>query len=481
MPPAGLVMVTGSTGYIGRQLLPPLLARRVRLRCLARETDRPRPAWTSQVELVTGDILDPQTLRRSLEGVTTAYYLIHSMASGRDYVERDLAAASSFAAAASRAGVERIIYLGGLADPNVPIGAHMLSRIQTGQALRQGSVPVIEFRASVIIGPGSISFEMIRYLTEQFPLLLGPPWLNNRTQPVAIQNVLDYLLAAIESPASESKIYEIGGPDIMTYAETLLEYARLRGLKRKLLTVPLVPLGMMAGIVDRLTPVPASIARPLIDSMRSESIVHNDTARQDFPQIDLLGYEASVLAALKKLSPEYITPSLYENAQSVIIIKDEGFFIDHRRTSLQLQPEIIYRAFSGLGGKRGWLYLNKLWQVRGLLDRWSGGPGMRGRQDEDELQVGAIVDFYHVETLEPGRMLRLRSDLKAPGAGWMEWRVHPQPDGIALLFQTAFFSPKGITGFLYWYFFYPLHRLIFAGLLEAIARRAQNISNPAPN
>ncbi len=228
----------------------------------------------------------------------------------------------------------------------------------------------------------------------------------------------------------------------------------------------------MAFFVDRLTPVPSSIARPLIDSMRGESIVRDDAVLRDFPQISLLDYEASVTAALGRLSPEHVEPALYESTQSVIIIKDEGFFIDHCRTSLDLKPEFVYRAFSGLGGKRGWLYLNKLWQLRGLLDKLLGGPGMRGRQDENELRVGVIVDFYRVEALEPGRMLRLRADLKSPGTGWMEWRLRPQPEGGVLLTQIAFFAPKGITGFLYWYLLYPLHRLVFAGLLRAIARRA---------
>jgi len=476
--PGKLILVTGATGYVGRHLIPHLLAKGYRLRCLAHHPQRLKGlAWMPYVEIVTGDAVQPETLDRALEGVSTAYYLIHSMASGQRYSERDLAAARNFAEAAARAGVEHIIYLGGLADLEPNIGLHMLSRIQTGEVLRQGSTPVTEFRASVIIGPGSISFEMIRYLTEQFPLLLGPRWLHNHVQPIAIRNVLDYLLTALEHPAGQSMVYEIGGPDLMTYAETMLVYAKLRGLKRRLLVIPGIPLALMAFFVDKLTPVPSSIASPLIDSLRGNSVVRNDTARRDFTHIRLLDYQTAVEAALSKLTPGYVEPAVHEVAHSVIITKHEGFFIDHRQTSLDLLPEAVYQAFTGLGGKRGWMYLNGVWQLRGWLDQLFGGPGMRGRKDEDRLEVGAIVDFYTVETLEPGRMMCLRADLIAPGAGWMEWRVKPCDEGGVTLSQTAYFAPKGLTGFLYWYLLSPIHRLVFAGLLKRIARQADKIQH----
>jgi uncharacterized protein YbjT (DUF2867 family) len=474
--PGRLILVTGSTGYVGRHLIPHLLERGYRVRCLVHTPARLKgQAWLPHVDIVVGDIMDRDALDRALEGVSSAYYLIHCMSNGSKYSERDLTAAGNFAEAAGRVGIEHIVYLGGLANPETKIGMHLLSRIQTGQILRQGKTRVTEFRASLIIGTGSISFEMIRYLTEQFPILVGPRWLYNRTQPIAIQNVLYYLLAALELPASQNLIYEIGGRDSMTYAETMLAYARLRGLKRRLLVLPGIPLKLMAYIVDRLTPVPSRIAGSLIGGMRGDSIVHNNAARKDFPQIRLLDYQISVDAALSKLAPEHIAPSVYEGTHSVIIVKDEGFFIDHRQTSLDLSPEVVYQAFIGLGGKRGWLYLNVLWQLRGLIDRLMGGPGMRGRQEVDQLEVGAIVDFYRVETLEPGRMLRLRAELNAPGVGWLEWRTKPQPGGGALLSQILYFVPHGFLGFLYWHVLSPVHRLVNAGLLKQVARRAYQI------
>jgi hypothetical protein len=336
-------------------------------------------------------------------------------------------------------------------------------------------VPVTEFRASLIIGPGSISFEMIRYLTEQFPLLVGPKWLHNRSQPVAAQNVLDYLLAALETPACRGKILEIGGPHILTYAETMLEYARQRGLKRWLLTLPVIPVRLMAFWVDKLTPIHHSIAAPLIDGMRSDSVVHDDSAYKIFPDIQTMDYQAAVSCALRQLSPSRVEPTWRRSTVSDIIIKHAGFLIDFRQVRVEASPEAVYLACIRLGGKQGWLYLDWLWKLRGLLDQLIGGPGMRGRQHPDELNECQVVDFYCVEALEPGQMVRLRAELKAPGEGWMEWEVKPQPEGGALLSQTAYFAPKGVPGFLYWYLLYPVHRLVFAGLIKKLARRAVDI------
>jgi uncharacterized protein YbjT (DUF2867 family) len=471
-----LILVTGATGYIGGHLIPPLLERGYRVRCLVRNTDRlHNQAWFSQVEIIQCDISDCKTLAKAMQGVWSAYYLIHSMSRGHHYHELDLSAADDFASAASATGVAHIIYLGGLADPNANIGLHMRSRIQTGDVLRQGRVPVTEFRAGVIIGPGSISFEMIRYLTEQLPFLVGPRWLHNRSQPIATQNVLDYLLEALDIPECRGKIFEIGGPDVLTYAGSMLEYARLRGLRRRLFTVPVAPVRLMAYWVGKLTPVPATIAAPLIDGMRSDSVVADDAARQVFQNIQPLGYQAAVSRALSLLSPAQIDPVWSSSASPVIITKHAGFLIDFQQVRVAASPSSVFQVLMDLGGKNGWLYLDGLWRLRGWMDWFMGGPGMRGRQAGTALYPGQAVDFYRVEVLQQDKLVRLYSEMKAPGEGWMEWQVKPQPEGAALLSQTAFFAPKGVFGFLYWYLLFPVHRLVFAGLIQKIARRAVQI------
>lgn len=467
-----LILVTGANGYIGGCLVPRLLEKGYRVRCLTRNpTHLEDRSWFPRVETFQGDIIACGTIDKALEGVTASYYFVHNMSSGLRYPERDIIAATNFGAAAGKAGVEHIIYLGGLADPGAEISSHMRSRLQTGDRLREGGVAVTEFRASMIIGAGSISFEMIRFLTEQCPILIGPRWFHNYAQPIAIENVLDYLLAALEIQRCQNQVIEIGGKDIITYAEALLIYANVRGLKRKLIILPIMPLEFMAFGVDKLTPVPANIARPLIDGMRSNSIVKNDAASRLFPEIQPVDYRLAISAALSKLSPAHVEPVWKIGVDSVRIIRHAGFLIESRQISLQTQPETVFNILAGLGGKRGWLYLNSLWQLRGLLDRLIGGPGMRGRQ-ENELVEGSFIDFYRVNALEPGRLLRLQAEVKAPGAGWIEWRVRPQAGGITLLSQTAYFAPKGIAGFLYWYILFPIHRLVFAGLIKSIASRA---------
>ena len=464
-----LVLVAGASGYVGRHLIPALLARGYGVRCLVRDAARLEGApWIGQVEIVRGDVTERAALDPALEGVSTAFYLVHNMTNGHGYSARDLRAAQNFTGAASQAGVGHIIYLGGLADPQARIGQHLASRIQTGEALRQGRVPVTELRASIVIGPGATAFEMIRYVTEQFPLLLAPRWASKHAQPIAIENVVGYLLAALESPPGGSRVYEIGGPGAMTFGETMLAYARLRGLKRRLIALPFLPLPLMAYFVDKLTPVPASMASPLIDGMRGDSVVQDTAAQRDFPHIRLIPYQEAVAAALERLSPEQLDPATLAGGQASQTIKQAGFLIDQRQLAVELPAEAIWRAIARLGGKNGWLYLDWLWRLRGLLDRLLGGPGMRGRPDGDELRLGSIVDFYTVDILEPGRCLRLRAELKAPGLGWMEWRVIPRAEGGARLAQTAYFAPKGLAGFMYWYLLGPMHRAVFAGLLRRI-------------
>jgi len=468
----GLVLVTGANGYIGGCLVPRLLEKGYRVRCLTRNPAHIiNRSWFSQVEILQGDIIDCETVEKALEGVTASYYLIHSMASGNKYPERDIIAATNFGFTAGKSGVEHIIYLGGLADPESEISSHMRSRLQTGDGLRQGGVPVTEFRASMIIGAGSISFEMIRFITEQMPILIGPRWFHNYAQPIAVENVLDYLLAALETMGCQNQVFEIGGKDLISYAEAMLIFARMRGLKRRMVILPLAPIKLLAYGADILTPVPVNIARPLIDGMRSHSVVKNDAASQIFPQIQPVNYRTAISTALSKLAPEYLEPVWENYVGSVKIIKHAGFLIDSRQVSVDASPEDVFHVITSLGGKSGWLYLNCLWQLRGLLDRLIGGPGMRGRQ-ECEPRVGSTIDFYRVETLDPERLFRLQAEVKAPGAGWMEWRVKSQSGCNTILTQTAYFAPKGVAGFLYWYTLYPLHRLVFAGLINRIAHRA---------
>jgi len=466
-----LILVTGATGYIASRLIPKLLDREYRVRCLVRQSLRLQDrTWFPYVEVVYGDVMEPSTLAPALEGVHTAYYLIHNMASGGGYTARELEAAQNFASAAQDAGMKHIIYLGGLADPKEDIPAHMRSRIQTGDTLRNGQVPITEFRAGVIVGPGSISFEMIRFMTELMPIIFGPVWLKNMSQPIASINVIDYLLAALENKAGQGNVFEIGGPDVMSYEELMLSYSRLRGLRRKVVTLRGIPLWFMALGVALMTPVPASIARPLVDGLGSDSLVKDAAARRIFPNVDLIRYEDTVKHALQQLHPARLEPSWTDCEQTVLFMKHEGFFIEHRCQQVRTTPEKVFQVLVHMGGKNGWPYANWLWQLRGWLDKLFGGPGLRG--GTESIQPGEVVDYYRVETLEPDHVLRLRAELKAPGTGWMEWRV-VEDEGKTKLTQTGFFAPYGFLGFAYWFGLSPFHKIVFRGLIKAIARKSE--------
>jgi uncharacterized protein YbjT (DUF2867 family) len=466
-----LVLVTGATGYIAGGLIPRLLSLGYRVRCLARSPDRLRARnWFPQVEVIEGDIMQPASLAPALQGVHSAYYLIHNMSSGSGYTAREQDGARNFADAAAQAGLEHIIYLGGLADPQGGIAAHMRSRIETGETLRQGKVPVTEFRAGIIVGPGSISFEMIRFMTELMPVIIGPLWLGNRAQPIAVQNVIDYLLAALKAQDRWGQVYEIGGPDVMSFADLMVNYGRIRGLGRKEISVPGIPLWFMALGVELMTPVPASIARPLVASMRSHSQVHDDRALQAFPGVRLLGYQQAVELSLEVLHPDRLEPLWRASKNPVTVVKQEGFFIDHRRIKVNAKPERVFQVMASLGGQLGWLYADWLWRLRGWLDRLLGGPGLRSRAGY--LKVGEVLDYYRVEAFEEGTRMLLKAELVAPGQGWMEWRVEVDLGGGSLLTQTGFFAPRGLPGFAYWYLLGPIHKLVFRGLIKAIARQS---------
>ncbi len=471
-----LILVTGANGYIASRLIPRLLEKGYRVRALARQPERLSGRdWLKQVEVVQGEVNERGRLDGSLRGVHTAYYLIHSMASGRGYTRFELKAAQQFAEAAERAGVQHIIYLGGLADPKAKnIAPHMRSRIETGETLRAGKVPVTEFRAGVIAGPGSISFEMIRFLTECFPIMPGPGWLRNKVQPIATVNVVDYLMAALDHPEGRGGVYEMGGPEVMRYADTMLRYASGRGLRRVLITLPGIPIWLMARFVDWLTPVQYSIATPLVGGLQSDSVVLDEAARHVFPEVEPIAYQQAVSESLAALNPNRLERVWEGMGKDVVRMKHEGFFIDYRRMEVEAPSEKVYSVIASLGGRHGWLYADWLWRLRGWIDdkmnprRTRRGTNKEKQKNKKELQVGDEVDYYRVEAVEAGRMLRLHSELRAPGEGWMEWRIEN-----AMLKQTAFFAPRGLPGFLYWFLLGPVHRLVFRGLIQEIADRSE--------
>lgn len=467
-----LILVTGATGYIANRLIPRLLEKNYPVRVLARQPENlAGRTWRSRVEIFEGDVTRPEQIAAALEDVHTAYYLIHNMTIGRGYTRIEIEASLNFTLTAERAGVAHIIYLGGLADPNDKhLAPHLRSRMETGMALRQSRVPVTEFRAGVIAGSGSISFEMIRFIAEALPVVVGPTWLKNKSQPIAVENVIDYLMAALENLDKQDRVFEIGGDEITTYGNLMLQYARLRGLKRRLIMLPGIPLWFMAIGVEMMTPVPRRIAYALVGGLASDSIVQDDEARRTFPNIQLINFEEATTNVLRNLAPSSMDRVWEGSSRDSAHIKHEGFFVDYRRIEINASAESIYQVLTSLGGRHGWPYANWLWQLRGWLDQQAGGPGLRGRSDA--LKESSIVDYYRVESIEFNRLLRLHSELRTPGNGWLEWRIEAF-ENKSVLTQTAFFAPRGLPGFLYWNLLDPWLRLFFRGLIQAIKRRSE--------
>ncbi|MBI5952075.1 MAG: DUF2867 domain-containing protein [Chloroflexi bacterium] len=431
--PQKLILVTGATGYIASRLIPQLLDRGYTVRALARNPQRLRArSWSSQIDIVHGDMMEPASLAPALKDVHTAYYLVHNMSLGRGYTKLEIQAAQNFVLAAEEAGVGHIIYLGGLADDNQPISPHLLSRIETGAALSQGKIPVTEFRASIIAGSGSISFEMIRFTTEFFPIIPIPLWMKNRSQPIAIQNIMDYLLAALEK-WDGSTVLEIGGPEIITYQEVMSRYARVRGHKRSFFLLPYVPVWFMALGIGLMTPVPRRIARALVRGLSHDSIVTHRNAHETYPEVNLMDFESATREAMTHLHPLKIERVWDDGEGYVKSLKHEGFFIDHRKIKISAEPKIIFNAITQLAAE---------------LER----------------------EKYAVDTTEPNHLLLLRSQRKTPGDLWLKWRLSRNDDSTYLT-QTVFFAPRGLGGFAYWYLLYPFHILSNRAFLQRIVRK----------
>jgi uncharacterized protein YbjT (DUF2867 family) len=482
MPDKALILVTGATGYVGGRLVPRLLEAGHQVRVLVRDAARLHGrSWHSQVEVVEGDVLLPETLPSALSGVSTAYYLVHSMGRFDDFYGRDLIAAYNFGQAARQARLSRIIYLGGLGDAQTVLSEHLRSRHRTGDALRDSGVPVTEFQAAVIVGSGSASFEMIRYLAERMPIFPCPRWAQNRVQPISIRHVLEYLIAALETPQSAGQIIEIGGADTLTYRDMVLGYAHVRGLHRLSIDLPILPPGLCAHMVHWLTPVPLKIARPLIHSLYNEAVVQGDTARRLFPAISPFDYETSVRRALMRIEIGEVETSWHDALISsrgdippFVLTTHEGLIIEQRQMTVKASPEDVFRIFTGLGGDRGWLVFNWAWRLRGEIDRLLGGAGLRrGRRHPDSVRVGDALDYWRVEAVRSGHSLRLMAEMRMPGRAWLEFKAEAVDAQHTCLTQLALFAPKGVGGLVYWYLLYPIHTLIFSGLIRAVACRAE--------
>jgi uncharacterized protein YbjT (DUF2867 family) len=474
------VLVTGATGYIGGRLVPRLLARGHQVRCVARNPDRLAGRDWPGVEIVRGDLADASELPAVLDGIDIAYYLVHSMAEGGAFRERDRRMAQAFAHAAGQAGVGRIIYLGGLGRPEEVHSRHLLSRHEVGRTLATGGVPIVEFRAAVIVGSGSASFEMIRHLAERLPVMVTPRWIETRCQPISVRDVLDYLVRTLDHDGA-CGIYEIGGRDVLSYREMILHYARVRGLRRVIVSLPVPRPSLSSRFVDLVTPIPYRIAQPLIQSLQTEVVVVDDRALREFAEVRPMGYDEAVERAMARLATDDVEttwasslaslgPSQPEGRQ---LSAHEGMLLERHRSRIEASPERVFEVICALGGDEGWPAGNALWQLRGLIDRACGGVGMRrGRRHPRELLAGDPLDFWRVEVIEAPHLLRLRAEMKLPGRAWLQFEVLPD-DGGALVEQTALYEPRGMLGYLYWYSVRPFHRFVFPGLVGAVRERAE--------
>lgn len=495
------ILLTGATGYVGGRLAPMLVAAGHRLRCMSRAPQRLAGRPWGDYEAVPGDMDDVASLTAAMTGCDTAYYLVHSMMEAGDghFAETDRRFALNFAFAAKEAGtVRRIIYLGGLGDESSgPISPHLRSRQEVGDCLRATGIAVTEFRAAVIVGSGSASFEMIRYLVERLPIMLTPKWVYTKCQPIAVRDILRYLVECLGRPESEGRILEVGGADALPYIDMMKQYAEVRGLRRAMVPVPVLSPGLSARWVHLITPLPASLAGPLIEGLRTEVIVRDPAARSMFG-FEPLTYRQAVQAALTRVERDGggLETSWFDaaynpeigNAEGTMFRHREGMIVERRTAWTAASPDDAFAECRELGGIRGWLYWNFLWDVRGWIDRLFGGPGRRrGRRSPTELRVGDAVDFWRVEEYDEPRLLRLRAEMKVPGKAWLQFEVAPQTgpeaDGAkpgSCITQTAFFEPYGLLGDIYWYLFYPAHLFIFPGMVRVLARRAEARAKAGP-
>jgi len=471
------ILLTGATGYIGGRLLSQLEAAGFRMRCMARRPEYLRSRVETGTEVVQGDVFDAVSLAAALDGMDIAYYLIHSMGSAGGFEEQDREAARAFGEAAREAGVQRIVYLGGLGSGD-DLSQHLASRQEVGKVLRESGVPTTEFRASVIIGSGSLSFQMVRSLVEKLPVMIVPKWVRTKAQPISVEDVLAYLVEELDHERTESRIFEIGGADALSYLEIMQEYARIRGLRRFVIPVPVLTPRLSSLWLGLVTPLFARVGRKLIDGVRNETIVHDDSALREFA-VRPRGAAESIERALRNEDQRCAQTRWSDALSSTGEVhqwadNDLGRrLVDSRMIKVEKTREQAFAPIARIGGKNGWYSADFLWRIRGWLDKLVGGPGLRrGRRHPTELRAGDVLDFWRVETVEPGRLLRLSAEMKVPGRAWLQYEIDEQ-DGNCEIRQTAIFDPAGIFGLMYWYALYPVHSIVFRNMLRAIGGASQ--------
>ena len=491
---ARTALVLGASGYVGGRLVPRLLAEGFAVRCLARSPQKLLASpWAADAEIIKGDLLDASSVGDAFAGADVVFHLVHSMGTAASFAEADRTIARNVAAAAEAAGVRRIVYLGGLGEIDETTSAHLRSRAEVGEILLASDVAVTVLRAAVIIGSGSASFEMLRHLVEKLPAMITPRWVRTRVQPIAIRDVLRYLVGVLDDRSDDDHVFDIAGPDVLTYQEMMQQYAAVAGLPRRLIVnVPVLTPALSAGWVNLVTPVPYGLAKPLVLSLAVEVVKRADG--EDIARLvrgECLPYREAVRLALDRIRDLDVETS-WRDAEIAGRSPAEPYpgdpqwsggtlLRDVRTADTWAAPEFVFAAATRGGGERGWPSFDLLWEVRGLVDRLVGGIGLRrGRRDPDHLRIGDAVDFWRVEDLRPPAdavpgVLRLRAEMRVPGRAWLEWRVEPTPTG-ARLTQRALFAPKGVLGRLYWLAMAPFHPPIFTSMVVALARDAETLA-----
>lgn len=474
-----IVLVTGATGYIGGRLWRKLDKEGLRVRCMARKPEYLEPHTDgTHAEVVGGDVLDPESLGAVLNGVKVAYYLIHAIGAGAEFEEFEQTGARNFGKAAAKAGVERIIFVGGLAPDTDDLSQHMRSRHATGRALGAAGVPVLELRASIVIGAGSLSYEMIRSLVQRLPFMVTPSWTRVEAQPIAIDDLLDYLAEARTTPFEGHMVYEIGGRDVVSYFQLMQAYAALRGKKILAFPAPFLSPRLSSLWLGLITPLFARIGRKLIDSCTKPSIVHDTRALQDF-KVKPMSVKEAIQRAQENEDQMFRETHWSDSISSGQPAHGRGGtrygtrLVDSCEVITSASKEDAFAAVEQIGGRNGYYFANALWHFRGAIDLLVGGVGMRrGRRDPVHLSPGDVVDFWRVEKIEPGKCLMLKAEMKLPGRAWLQFEVNQTDKGTGIR-QTAIFDPTGTPGMVYWYAVYPVHIIIFNGMLRGVRRKAE--------